>query len=336
MELKDFKLFETISKSLFDGAESIYEKGIAFIDALAPICSLAFGVYILLQVFHYHNKGFDEPLLDISKRLVGWLIVIALAFNAHNIKTIGKIGWNLPDSMASVVMSEKFDGQLMDGQVRAISKQVVVFEQKRDEMNGLNPANWGPYLAITGVLYTVFICALLLSGVAFAFYVLAKMLLLIALTFAPLFLASLLFPATRQWGTNWIQTILNYSLTITAYVIVGIMQQTFVSKILVKLFEDLTGGDLMTGLLFALAYIVGTMVIFCIIIWNVPSLIMALIGGAQFSSHASSVASGARVGGRVGAAGAKLGLAAGALALRPVGKGFGAIRSMIGNSLGKG
>lgn len=334
MELKDLNLFEAISKSLFDGAEGVYSKGINFIDALAPICSLAFGVYVVLQVFHYYNKGFDESLVDISKRLVGWIIVIALAFNAQNIKTIGKMGWELPDNMASVVMDKKFDGQAMDKQFKSVAEKIEIIEEKRDDLSMISPGNWGVYLAASMALYGILACAMLLCGVAFGFYVLAKMLLLLALTFAPIFLASLLFPATRQFGTNWINSILNYSLTITAYAIVGIMQIQFIDVLLKTYIAPSTGLELTVLLFLVFGLIVGTTIIFCIMIWNVPSLIGALVGsGANFSFQTQALGNLGKTAAPVGNAGKAVG---GAVWKQTGGRAVSAASRLIKNRLAKG
>ena len=285
MTLSDFKIFAELSDALFNNAEAVYTKGINFIDALSPICSLAFGVYILLQVWHYYNKGFDEPLMDLTKRLIGWIIVIALAFNAHNIEQIGKAGWALPDELASVVHGEKYDGNVIDDQFKAMAEEIIKLEDLRnEEYSGLTEVSSSVLAA--GLIGCIFLMALILCAVTFAFYVLAKMLLLLTLTFAPLFLASFLFPSTRQWGMSWVNAIIMYSLTIVGYVIVGVMQQKFVSGVITKYTAGMEGGELMVSLFLLFAIVTSSTVIFVFTMWNVPSLMSSLVGGASFSSHA--------------------------------------------------
>ena len=301
MKLDDFNLFATLSNALFDNAEGVYTKGINFIDAIAPMVSMAFGVYVLLQCWHYYNKGFDESLMDITKRFLGWIVVIAIAFNAQNIKTIGKMGWELPDSLANVVQSGEYGGNAMDEQFKKMGKEIIKLEEIRDEEYG----GWtevGSSILASALIYGILGNALALCAITFAFYVVAKMLLLIALTFAPLFLASFLFPATRQWGMNWLQTILGHSVTITGYVIVGAIQQSFVSSTIVKYLQNATGSELMVSLFLTLCMITGATIIFIVIVWNVPSMIVAILGGASFSAHAHALGSLANATARTGTA----------------------------------
>ncbi|MBQ9600484.1 MAG: hypothetical protein IJR46_00520, partial [Neisseriaceae bacterium] len=90
MTYDDLNIFSDIEESLVGNTQTLFDKSADLITSISPIFSLAFGVYILLQVFHYYNKGFDEPLMDISKRLIGWIIIIALAFNATSYKNLAQ------------------------------------------------------------------------------------------------------------------------------------------------------------------------------------------------------------------------------------------------------
>ena len=82
------------------------------------------------------------------------------------------------------------------------------------------------YIVVRLLLYWL-ICSFSLH---LLYYLIAKLSLAMVIVIGPMFIGSMLFPATRQWGMNWIGQTLNYSVTVVFYVILGALQNDFFSR----------------------------------------------------------------------------------------------------------
>lgn len=105
----------------------------------------------------------------------------------------------------------------------------------------------------------------------------------------PLFIGSMLFPATRQWGMNWIGQILNYALTVTFFTILGALQNDFFVNHMQNAFsgESFSVAEVIMTLP---VFITGT-ILFIIVAWNIPSIAAALTGGASANGFSRSLMS---------------------------------------------
>ena len=75
--------FSDIANSLLNGMGSdLFSKSGDLISGIAPFFQTCFGIYMLLVILDYYNRGLDEKVIDLGKRIVGWLVIIAFAFNA--------------------------------------------------------------------------------------------------------------------------------------------------------------------------------------------------------------------------------------------------------------
>ena len=140
-----------------------------------------------------------------------------------------------------------------------------------------------------------------------AFYLVAKLSLAMVIMIGPIFIGCMLFPATRQWGMNWIGQIMNYTVTVVFYTILGVLQLDYFNNHLVNV---LSGGDLAIAMLIPVLcmFFVSTC-IFVIVAWNIPSIASALTGGAGANGFSRTVISMANWASkvRVGGGGAKSG-----------------------------
>ena len=136
------------------------------------------------------------------------------------------------------------------------------------------------------------ILAYLFFIITFAYYLITKLSLAMVILIGPLFIGSMLFPSTRQWGMNWIGQILNYSVTVVFFVILGSLQNDFFQKHL---------QSAVVGEIASVAQVVGLIplfflstTIFILVAWSIPSIASALTGGASVNGFSRTVMSVAR------------------------------------------
>ena len=114
--------------------------------------------------------------------------------------------------------------------------------------------------------------------VTFAYYLITKLSLAMVIVIGPVFIGSMLFPSTRQWGMNWIGQILNYSITIVFFVILGTLQNDFFKNHLESAVVGEISSVAQVAGLIPLFFVSTT--IFILVAWSIPSITSALTGGA--------------------------------------------------------
>ena len=265
-------------KLLTSMGTDLFAKSANLISGLAPLFAAGFGLYILLIVFTYYNRGFDESIVDLSKRCLGWMLIISFAFNAGMYQKLANMAYELPEGLGSLVASGEFQASALDalfnefigkvGEIFAIATRMDL----TDIGGKVGVYFSGISMIVVGAIFFVIIIA---------FYLVAKLSLAMVILIGPIFIGAMLFPATRQWGMNWIGQILNYAITITFYVILALLQyEYFESQIL----PTMTGFETFTAIspvMPILAHFILSTIIFIVVAFNVPSIASALTGGAS-------------------------------------------------------
>lgn len=325
-------VFANITQTIDGQIDNLWEHSAQLITSIAPIFSLAFGVYVLLQCWHYYNKGFDESLMDITKRMLGWIVIIALAFNAGNYKTVAQTAYDLPEALASAVSDGEYTENSIDkGFNNAKDKTKKIF----DKVDLIPATEMGKYLFAAMCVGLMWLCTTVFFVCVYAFYIVAKISLAAILIIGPLCLGSMLFPSTRQWGMAWINQIANYALTISLYVVLGLIQLNFfdnVIKISFGVFDEIPikygmlgayieGTAIGAASLIVLPLVIISTIIFFIAAMNVPSIANAITGGASVSAHSRELGQAQKATANIGKA---------------VGKGFGKLVSLLSRGAIKG
>lgn len=257
------------------GTDLLVKSG-ALIEKIAPLFSMGFGIYVLLLVFYYYGRGLDESVLDLSKRLLGWFIVIALAFNASMYSSLAVSLYGLPEELISWFNETELNVAMLSSGVKSIQDMVAALD------NLLAGKDWY-YIQLQITVFTakviVSICGLILLIFAYFFYLIAKLSLALTLMIGPLFIGALLFPSSRQYGMNWIGQVLNYSLACLLYAVISVLQMSFV--------QSKMAGWASTSYINSVAkawevsYVMVIMtILFLIVVLSIPNIASALTGGA--------------------------------------------------------
>ena len=78
--------FSELANFLLNGmGTNLFQKSNNMISGIAPVFQIGFGIYILLIAFDYYKRGFDENVVDLGKRMIGWLLIIAFCVQFQSV-----------------------------------------------------------------------------------------------------------------------------------------------------------------------------------------------------------------------------------------------------------
>ncbi len=273
------------------GADLFKDVG-QFITNISPLFAAGFGIYITIVALDAYSRGLDENAVDLAKRTAGWLIVIACAFNASQYSELAQMIYGMPDAVASS-FGKNVDAKLFDSAAEKMDGISVAFDTARSNINGYGFR----ILSLLMLFYIVEVLCSLLAylflGVIFAYYVVAKILLALNLMIGPLFLGSMLFPATRQYGMNWIGQCLNCILTIAILSLLSGLEVNFFAQTVQSTFGGSSGNAealATTGAAIAMLALFMTMTaVFILAAWKVPAMVSSLTGGASLEGTSAGI-----------------------------------------------
>lgn len=282
--------FSELANFLLNGmGTNLFQKSNNMISGIAPVFQIGFGIYILLVAFDYYKRGFDENVVDLGKRMFGWLLIIAFAFNSSQYQKLANIMWMLPENLSGLLGTSTYTASALDTQSNNILKMMENIFAYAASLDMLQVSD-KLMLYIGGTVAVIL--AYLFFLITFAYYLIAKLSLAMVIVIGPMFIGSMLFPATRQWGMNWIGQILNYSVTVVFYVILGALQNDFFKNQLERAVVGEIGSVAQVVGLIPLFFLSTT--IFILVAWSIPSISSALTGGASVNGFSRTVMSVAR------------------------------------------
>lgn len=282
--------FSELANFLLNGmGTNLFQKSNNMISGIAPVFQIGFGIYILLVAFDYYKRGFDENVVDLGKRMIGWLLIIAFAFNSSQYQKLANIMWMLPENLSGLLGTSTYTASALDTQSNNILKMMENIFAYAASLDMLQVSD-KLMLYIGGTVAVIL--AYLFFLITFAYYLIAKLSLAMVIVIGPMFIGLMLFPATRQWGMNWIGQILNYSVTVVFYVILGALQNDFFKNQLERAVVGEIGSVAQVVGLIPLFFLSTT--IFILVAWSIPSISSALTGGASVNGFSRTVMSVAR------------------------------------------
>lgn len=276
---------------------------------VAPAFQAVFMVYVMFVVWSYWsgNTSVEATAIDLVKRIVVWGLVLGFSMNLGRYNSfILPIVLGLGDGLSQAFNgSAQSDASTLD----ALATQVLdLVNENGEEASELTmPFGLGAYINITLKSLIIMVCFALFLVLAAAYITLAKVFLAILAVVGPIFIGFLLFPATRQFGMNWLNQVLNYSLLL---LLLNIVAGIFISY----LDSSLSGGLTDTVSNASLLHIVLATLMMFIILMKLPEIASGLAGGVAangFSNLAQAARGGKQFfggkGGGSGGAGGSLG-----------------------------
>lgn len=275
-----------------------------FISQLTPLFAAAFAIYVLLVIWDYYSQSFDVAFIDFVKKCMGWVVIISLAFSPAMYMKLAHLIYGLPDEIAAIFAGGySVNASAMDASWSMVRELLVRISEIHNEYSWMEI---GVHLGLEiKIALVITICAALIIGLSFAFYMVAKISLALVLMIGVFFMGCLLFPSTRQYGMNWIGQCLNHIITCTMFVLLTKVQMAVFDK---TVNTALNGGvlDYVAVEMLPPVFLLQT-IIFVIIVFNIASIASALTGGAAVQGASRHLMSLARAGGFAGSTAGKIG-----------------------------
>lgn len=271
--------FDFISQELLTQLENNLKVVASNIESqVAPLFLTGFSLYVLLIALNWLRGGIDDNFLETIKSWLGWLLTIAVAFNASNYIALTQAVYSLPDDFIPILSGSSGTSMGFSQIAKSIQEIHQQVESHTDELGRFD---------LSKIVFYVFsgfieVAAVLIIGLALVFYLLAKILLLCVLIVGPIFLGFLLYPSTRQWGMNWIGQVMSYTVNI---LLISVASE-LVIRVCISLFDFVNtkmssmGMSLIGLMAFTAILLVGAILFFAILL-NLPNISSALTGGAS-------------------------------------------------------
>lgn len=254
-----------------------------FITHLTPIFLLTVTTYAVLIVWEYRTRGFDDLIIDLSKKMLFWLFLTAFAFNANNYIHIANVIYNAPNEVAGWFLSgaEPFNNNFF---VQASIPLDLLLQHINDFYDTLDWTHVGQIFRVSIAYDLINIVGHGFISITFGLYMICRVLLAVTIMIGPIFVGFLFFPATRQWGINWIGQILNYLITAILYMIIIVLFINFLKAEFEAFIFKFTHPDIpsVVALLDGLfSFMFGLTLIFLLVLWRIPTIASSLVGGAS-------------------------------------------------------
>jgi type IV secretion system protein VirB6 len=246
-------------------------------------------LYVVLYGISILRGTIREPIMDFAWRSMRLALIVALATNASTFQTYvaGLFFESLPKEVGNAIAGSGLDTSSGAPFDKLLNKGIEVAQKIYDQagLTDIAPA------LIAGILL-VFTAV---SGfLQFAIMLYAKIGLAIVIALGPVFIALMLFEATRPFGSAWTRQVANFViLHVLVVALVGLMLTT-VQGFVDKYGANATsGGQLIVGAV-AISAILG---LAAYITLQLPEIASALAGGgAALSARAAEYVAATYVG----------------------------------------
>ncbi|ALR03207.1 conjugal transfer protein TrbL (plasmid) [Xylella fastidiosa] len=221
-------LIDEINKIVSSGADAAAS---AIATTVTPLASICFGIYILLICLNYMRGAETEPVIDFGIRCAGFAVIIGLGLNAANYTSLViPLVTGVGSDLASAISGGHANAGTLD---QLALHYFNILDESYQSVKALKfPGSVGAML-IYG-LKAIFILVGLIP-----FLVAATLCLIVAdvgsvmvAMVGPMYFAFLIFPATRQYFSSWLNTAFSYALmpifvAVIATISVGLSKQMF-------------------------------------------------------------------------------------------------------------
>jgi type IV secretion system protein VirB6 len=308
-----------------DGLSSTIKDVSKFIsDAVTPLVATCFGIYMILTAVNYMRGATSEPVFDFWLRIAGFSIIIGLGLNMENYNSyVVPIVISLGNDLANAISGGNEAAGALDQLIDHYKKILDQTYRQAAHSEG------GGFVQV--VLWAVMAAIIVITLIPFV--VLATVLLVTAIVgsvmiaaVGPIFFGFMVFPATRQYFSAWLNSALSYAL-IPLFTAVIAMMSVNMSK---RVFNLDSEDPRMT---FEVVFIAG-------IINLILMLLLKTVSSLASSLSAGGVSAGSSVGGMADAVARKvgkgMGKAAGKAAGVPLGlagRGASAIKNRVAQAI---
>jgi type IV secretion system protein VirB6 len=178
---------------------------------ISPLVSVCFGIYIMLITINYLRGAETEPVLDFGMRCAGFAVIIGLGLNASNyVSMVVPIVTGLGGDLSNAVSGGTVSAGTLD---QLALHYLQIIDDGFEAASGLvDFASIGAKILVSLKAIIIMLGLVPFLVVATLFIIIANVGSLLVSMVGPLFFGFLLFPATRQYFSAWVNTALSYAL----------------------------------------------------------------------------------------------------------------------------
>ncbi|MDI1298622.1 type IV secretion system protein [Methylotenera sp.] len=198
---------------------------------ITPLVAVCFGIYIILISVNYMRGAEQEPVMDFLMRFLTFAIVISLGLSystyaTHIMPIVTDMGSGLAAALTGGSATASSLDQLALHYLDIINKG---FEDAT-AIHGLDGLAAYIQVAVKSFIIILGLAPFLIA--ATLYIITASVFSQIIAALGPLFFAFLLFPATRQYFTAWVNTAFSYILIPTIIAIISLVSVEIAKEML--------------------------------------------------------------------------------------------------------
>ena len=260
----------------------------AISGGIAPIVSACFGIYVLLMMIQFMRGAHTDHAGEFMLKMAAWALIIGFGLNASNYDSVvAPMVTGLGNDLGNLASGGTVTAGTLDQLALAYLKIIDAgYEATGDGLMGVAAS----FLVSVKALIVIVGLVPFLVGATLSIIVANVGSQLIAMV-GPLYFAFLLFPATRQYFSSWLNTAFSYAL-IPLFVAVISMISVGISQAMMPPGTDLNGAKFSTVFLAAIGN-----VLLLFLLKTVAALASSLSAGginAQMAPGLGAMAGGVR------------------------------------------
>jgi type IV secretion system protein VirB6 len=240
--------------------------------AIMPLVAACFAIYMMMILLNYMRGAEDNFVGDFMYRVIGFAVVLGLGVNAGNyVAYVMPIVTGLGGDLGAAISG---------GSASANSLDTLVIKYMDIVNEGFDSISLMQKISNPMIYVDLLLKALIIILTLTPFLVAATLMLIVAnvgsviiAMVGPIYMACLIFPATRSYFSAWLNTAFSYALVPLIVAVISLISVGISDKML-------TGGTNISDISFKL-------VLFC----GVGNLILLLLV-KQVSALASSLSAG--------------------------------------------
>ncbi|WP_066547497.1 MULTISPECIES: type IV secretion system protein [unclassified Sphingomonas] len=276
-----FSIFEQMFTALDGALAGIIAVYAGMVGWISGPLRVGVTIYIILLGIAVIRGAVEYPFRELIYRATKLAAVVFAVTSLYG-ASVGLLAMDgLPSEVANAVGASNVNGlgdffdDMMNGSLRAIGRMREIVQQNTDQ-EGTNWAgfsnNWDEIIACEVISVVVIISALLAAALGFAICAFALFALALLAAVGPVFVAALLFDATRSFFFQWLGNIVNYVVLVAFALLVTV----FITNTGDAFVDSITNDD---PLVFAAAKALGFYALGFFFFLQVPGLAAGLGGG---------------------------------------------------------
>lgn len=313
-------VMDKIDQALGDTAITVSAK---ISKTIMPAVGFCFGIYVLLIVVNMMRGNSSELVWDVWMRCVGFAVIIGIGLNMGNYANyVIPMVTSLGDDLAAAITGGSSSASSLD---KLAQHYILIIEEDYIRIDNLGWTS-GTDKFIQPMLWGIKSLIILIGLVPFlvlaaAAIIVAKVGSVIVAALGPIFFACLIFPATRQYFSAWVNTAVSYALLPIGIAIVVM----FSINISTEIFND-AGKDAYQKMTFVTVFMASIVnLLLCVLIKTVQGLASSLSAGGINPGAAGGVPGGQAARNASNAFARKVGGHYGNKAAKNIDKAFGAV-----------